>query len=175
MATKKRDIMREKKDFRLSMDGALKLYNTSLNELTKIACFKNPTSDNLAKIRDALRAVQVGDDTMVIIQSGPFIWKYREQIAKKDDQFFLDNTFKDDIEEAKKKSSDLGKNKDFSDGEIATVMSGLKDTYTKLSGPERETVWRHVMDLLRSYAQYLGAERKLQEIEKEIRALANKK
>ena len=174
MSVKKRDMAREKRDYRSSMDSAMKLYNSSLNQLTSATCHKSPNNDELAKIRDSLRAVLVGDDTMVIIQSGPFIWKYREQISKKEESFFLENTFNDDIEIAKEKLGNLDKSKDFSDLEIATIMDSIKSIYTNMSSPEKETIWRFVMDLLRAYAQYVGAERKLNQVEVEIRDLIKK-
>jgi hypothetical protein len=168
--SKKRDYMREKKEFRASMDSACKLYNSNINQLTAIACHKNPDDDNIAKIRDALRAVLVADETMVIIQSGTYIWKYREEIANKDETFFLANKFEDDI--ANVKQNQAIKEKNFSDDEIAAVMNSIKSTYTTMKAPEKETIWRHVMELLRSYAQYLGAERKLLLLEQELKQLA---
>lgn len=168
--SKKRDFMREKKDLRASMDSACKLYNSNLNQLTAIACHKNPDDDNVAKIREGLRAVLVADETMVIIQSGTYVWKYREQIANKDESFFLVNTFADDIANLKQTAS--GKVKDFADGEIAAVMDSIKGTYKTMKAPEKETIWRHVMELLRAYAQYLGAERKLKLLEDELKEMA---
>ena len=167
--------MKEKREFRESMTDAVKLYNNSLNSLTGIACHKNPDDYNVAKIRETLRAVLVADETIVIIQSGLYVWKYREQIATKDETFFLDNTFKSDIELAKQQLNDVGKAKDFTDDEIATIMQSLKGTYSSMTAPEREVVWRHVMDLLKAYAQYLGAERKLRKLEAELKQLASKK
>ena len=168
--SKKRDYMREKKEFRASMDSACKLYNSNINQLTAIACHKNPDNDDIAKIRDALRAVLVADETIVIIQSGTYVWKYREQIANKDETFFLKSTFDADIASVKQNPS--LKNKDFSDAEITTIMNSIKATYSTMSNPEKEIIWRHVMELLRSYAQYLSAERKLLSLEQEIKQLA---
>jgi len=168
--SKKRDYIREKKELRASMDSACKLYNSNINQLTAIACHKNPDDENIAKIRDALRAVIVADETIVIVQSGTYVWKYRERIATKDESFFLDNTFDEDIATVKENSFSTGK--DFSDDEIATVMNSIKSIYKTMKAPEKETVWRHVIDLLRSYAQYLGAERKLLLLEQELKKMA---
>jgi hypothetical protein len=166
--SRKRDYMREKKDLRASMDSACKLYNNNLNQLTNVASHKNPDDESIAKIREILRAILAADETIVIIQSGTYIWKYREQIANKEESFFLAQDFKDDIAIAKKQTYN---NKDFSDNEIATVMNSIKKMYTTMSAAEKEVVWRHVMELLKSYAQYLGAERKLKLLEDEIRNL----
>ncbi len=166
--SKKRDYMREKKDLRASMDSACKLYNSNLNQLTSVASHKNPDDDSIAKIREVLRAILAADETLVIIQSGTYIWKYREQIANKDEGFFLASDFKDDIAAAKQQVSN---DKDFSDNQIATVMNSIKKTYNTMKPAEKEVVWRHIMEMLRSYAQYLGAERKLKLLEEEIKSL----
>jgi hypothetical protein len=166
--SKKRDYIREKKELRTSMDSACKLYNSNLNHLTSIASHKNPDDESIAKIREILRAVLAADETLVIIQSGTYIWKYREQIANKEESFFLAQDFKEDIDTVK---SQISKSRDFSDNEISTVMNSIKKTYTTMSAPEKEVVWRHVMELLKSYAQYLGAERKIKLLEDEIKNL----
>lgn len=171
MSNKKRDPIREKREYRISMESACKMYNAGLNQLTSIACHKAPNDDNVAKIRETLRAVLVADDTIVIIQSGPYIWKYREQIAKKDEHFFLLSTFNDDINNVI--SSNKAQN--FTNNDIATVMTSIKSTYSSMTKPEQETIWTHVMNLLRSYAQYIGAERKLKEVEEEIRRMQREK
>jgi hypothetical protein len=173
MSNRKRDPTQLKREYRASMDSACKLYNSGLQQLTYIACHMAPTDDNISKIRDTLRAILAVDETIVIIQSGPYIWKYREQIAKKEEQFFLNNTFDDDISNMKKQINTSGK--DFSNNEIATIMTNVKSIYGGLSGPEQETIWTHVINLLRAYAQYIGAERKLKEIEEEIRKMLRDK
>lgn len=168
MSSKNRNFVLEKRETRDSMERARQLFNSNLNQLTTIAVNKNPKEDSIAKIREILRAAQAADGTIIIVQAGPYVWKYRDQISKHDEKFFIDNNFEEDIAEASKKI----KNHDFSESEIAGIMQGLKQTYKFLTEPEKNVVWKHVTDLLRAYATYLGCEKKIMQIEEDLKSLS---
>lgn len=167
MSGVKQDPLVLKKQLRDSMEGAQKLYNSNLMALMKIAKSKCPEDDNVAKIQETLSSVLALDKTLVIIESGPYIWKYRESISKRDVKFFLDNDFKSDVDtvlHGKKKQ-------EFSGDEISQLMKSLKSTFKSMTKPEQEVVWTHTSNLLTAYAQYLGAEKKLKAVELQLKAL----
>ena len=168
MSGKKPNPIQEKRECRAHMESACKTYNARLNDLTLITVEKNRSDDNVQIVRDTLRAAQAADATTVLIQTGPFVWKFREQISKRDEKFFINNTFQSEIQEGKK----LIPKQDFNDDEITSLMQSLKRTYHLMTLPEREVIWRHVIDMLKAYAQYLGCDKKLLDLEKQIKLLA---
>lgn len=168
MSVKKPNLIQEKRECHTHKDSACKTYNARLNDLTSIAVEKNRSDDNVQIVRDTLRAAQAADATTVLIKTGPFVWKYREQISKRDENFFINNKFQSEIDESKR----LVTKQDFNDDEITSLMQSLKRTYHLMTMPEREVIWRHVIDMLKAYAQFLGCEKKLLEIEQEIKLLA---
>lgn len=170
------DPIKQKKLLRASMEEAQKSYNKNLVSLTKVASAKSPGDELIAKINETLRGVLAIDETLIIVETGPYVWKYREPISKKDVKFFIDNDFKSDVDGALAgKSGKTGKSgkSDFSSSEIANVMSSLKKTFQTMSAAEQQVVWTYTTTLLISYTQYLKAERDIKKIEEELRSFTS--
>lgn len=168
MASSKRNPIQEKKQIRDSMESARKLYNSTINQLVLICVAKHPDDESILRIKEVLRAIMAVESGIIITESGPFIWNYRDNIAKRDENFFLANDFKTEISAAKDKTD-----KKFREDEIAQIMRTLKAMYVNMTEPEKEVTWTHISQLLRAYAQFLGCEKKLRATEEEIRKLTN--
>jgi hypothetical protein len=166
--------VQQKRALRTAMEAAQKQYNNNLKTLIQIARAKSPSDDNLAKINEALRGVLAVDQTTLIIETGKYVWEYRDPISKRDEKFFLEGDFKKRIEDGiaditgRTKS---GKKADFTGDDIDTIMNSLRKTYRGMTQPEQTVVWQHTSQLLASYAQYLKAEKQIIKIEQEINAL----
>lgn len=169
MATRYNPIT-ERKKIRKSMDDARRAFNKDMADLIKLACERNQANEDLKTIRSIFATIRAAEPTIIITNAGPYIWKYREQIAKKDANFFLKNNFENDIADFYDDPVP-DEQHDFTEDEVGEVLKSIKRTWHLLSAPEKGVIWTTAIGLLRSYAQYVQAERKVKDINKKINNL----
>lgn len=141
-------------------------FNKAILQLINIACNKNPKEEKLLKLKEIFAAIQAIDPLIVIINAGPYIWKYREPIAKRESDFFIKNTFTEDVSEYYKEPLE---HQDFSADDVSNIMKSLKSIWQTLSVPEQTVIWTHAGGLLTSYAQYVSCEKQIRDISLKIK------
>jgi hypothetical protein len=163
-----KNLIKVKREMRESMEVAQKDYNSNLTQLIRIAKTKNPQNLDLETIQTALSSVIKVDATLLIKETGHYIWKFRENISRRDENFFLTGDFSEEI------NSGLGAtNKDtkFTGDDVDRIMKSLRTTYRTMTKPEQDVVWKHTTSILVAYAQYLKAEKTIRKIESDINNL----
>jgi len=165
--TQRYNPLSEKKKIRATVVQSRQMFNKYLFDLINIACTKNAADDQIQSIKEVFVTIKAAEPTVIITNAGPYIWKYRDQIAKKDARFFIENNFENDVAEFY--NDPVPEMQDtFSQDEVGAILQSLKRTWHLLNKSEKEVIWRHTTNLLKTYAQYLGSQKKIIKINKEI-------
>jgi len=160
--------LKRKREIRDSMEKARRLFNSNLQKLIGLSCKKNQTDDHIQNIKEIFTAISATEPSLIITKAGPYIWKYKEELARRDEKFFIENTFEKDV--ATFYGDPIPEMSDtFTEDDVSDVMKSLKRTWHLLNKSEKTIVWNHGTELLRAYAQYLGCEKKLHAINIEIK------
>lgn len=171
MSKSGKSLVQLKRELRDSMEMAQKNYNSNLSQLIRVAKTKNPRDDDLDAVARALSTVIKVDATCLIKETGHYIWGFREQIKKRDENFFLTEDFSKMIDEGLEVAKVKGK-AEFTGDDVGRIMQALRGTYRTMTKPEQDVVWGHTTTILVAYAQYMKAEKKIREIEIEINNLS---
>lgn len=167
------DPLKQKKQIRESMEKSRKDFNRNLQALISLSCKKNLADDQIQSIKEIFSAFMATNPSMIITAAGPYIWKYREQIAKRDDKFFIENTFENDVATFYGDVIPEEQNT-FTEDDVSQVMRSLKRTWHLLNKSEKDVVWRHSTEILRSYAQFLGCSKKIIDVNAQLKNLTRK-
>jgi len=170
MSKSNKSLVQQKRDLRDSMELAQKNYNSNLSQLVRVAKTKNPRNEDLETVQRALSSVIKVDATLLIKETGHYIWRFREHIKKRDENFFLTGDFSKEIDEGLEVAKTKGK-AEFTGDDVGRIMQALRGTYSTMTKPEQDVVWTHTTNILVAYAQYLKAEKRIREIEVEINNL----
>lgn len=153
------NLIKEKKILQDSLEESKNVYCKTINDLMNIVARKFPADENIIIIKEKFKAALACDKRTVVIKSGPFIWKYRVEISKRNEEFFLKQDFNNEI----KQKSGFGTN------ELRTIIENLRNCWISLNIVEKNMLWNQLGKLLKYYAQYLGSEKKLRLINQKIR------
>lgn len=116
-------------------------FNASVMELFKI--FKSQITGDAFSRTETLeirvnRAKQT-DNTFLIRTVGEKIYKYREEIAKRNEKFFLDDEFSVENDETNETDN-------------TELVKLVKQVYRSSKKDEQDNVYSHIITLLRMYA-----------------------
>lgn len=147
--------------YQKSIEEARRTFNSHLLKTLKISISKSPNDKYLQEVETVVKAINTMEPDLIIRKAGPYLFKYKEKLANKDESFFLKNDFQDDLNEYYANGKDEN---DFDQEDVVYIMSSFKNTWVTLTIYEKETIWNMVGELFRSYARYLGAERGLRKL-----------
>lgn len=150
-----------KKEYQKNMNEARRTFNSNLLKTLKISISKSPNDKYLQEVETVVKAINTMEPDLIIRKAGPYLFKYKEKLASKDESFFLQNSFNDDLHEYYANGKD---EHDFDQEDVVYIMQSFKDTWISLTPYEKETIWSIVSELFRSYARYIGSERGLKKL-----------
>jgi len=151
---------------RHSMNQAQKSFVSNSTSLVNIGAEKNKTDMQIQEMRELYRVIMASEPNLIITNVGPYMWKYREQIKKRDEAFFIDNEFSNELNEYYSRESHTDQ---FDQNDINVLMNSIKKSWSTFTNPEKIVVWKHVNTMLMTYAQYLKCEREINNINSKIR------
>ena len=137
-------------------DKSTKEFIADLTFLVTALHSKNTKDDDFIFIKDAYNVAKSENPDVVVMVSGPYIWKYREQIEKSDINFILNNDYTEEVEAAK---TALVENQKYD--QIKDILKKIKSTWSAFNPVEQSTIIKKIQKLVVSYAGYLGATKKL--------------
>lgn len=102
------------------------------------------------RLKKRIALARSADESVIIYEAGPFLYKYRVPIMKREESFFLTT---DLVEENKDKL-------DSSDADLAEkLVKMIKGIYEKLPAKKREELIDTVNDMLTDYLELLQIEK----------------
>jgi hypothetical protein len=117
---------------------------------------KNKKDDDIIGIRDGYLIAKRENPECIIVQVGPYFWKYRDTISSGNLNPLLNSDFRDDI-------SAQGYMPEVSSyDQIQAVMSKVKRTWHLFTPVEQETMKKKFKFMVSCYATYLGACKQIQ-------------
>jgi hypothetical protein len=133
-----------------SLSLAAKNFNRCLSDL--LDCVKTKSKDDeIANVCEKFSAIKSIESESIPKTAGPHLWKYRKEIMEKNEDFFLKNSYTEDIKE----------NKSMGQSEIQKLISSCKKIWEIMSTQEKEICWTHLKGCIQNYASYLGCSKKL--------------
>lgn len=143
-------VYAQKKELQNNMNLKKTQFINSLTIIINACYFKNKGNETIIDIRNSYMAFKSVGEDIILKYVGVYIWKYKEDIKNTNEEFFLNNNFQDDIDAHYNNSKDSK----FSKAEVNHIFSILKTMYPKLNDGEKKTIWTHVGNLLKCYAEY---------------------
>jgi hypothetical protein len=164
------NFQQQKTEANKSSSDAVRSYNQNMQYLIGICVQRNRADEIIHNIEILFKTIIALDNTTVIRETGPYVWKYREILSQRNEKFF--NTVEDKVtEDVDAYFKTPGSGDKFKQSDVQGILKKFHDDWDKLTGPEKEVIWTYSMGLLKSYAQYLAAEKMLCKISAEISAL----
>ncbi len=121
----------------------VKQFNHSVFKLIKIAKRYEPKNPNVIWLQDRLTAIRQVDELFIINKCKDKLWTYREQIANRDINFFMNHGYEKFIKE--------DGNKAF----MYTLMNTVKDRIAQMDADELTEVWSVMDNMLLNVVRYL--------------------
>lgn len=163
-------FQQQKTEANKSASAAVRGYNSNMQQLINICIQKNKTDEHISKIDILFRSIIAIESTTVIRETGPYVWKYRTILSSKNETFFnvMEDQVRDDVEEYFKQP---GSGDKFKQSDVQSILKKFHDNWEKLTLPEKEVIWTYSSNLVKSYAQYIAAEKAILKISEEINNL----
>jgi hypothetical protein len=139
-----------------SMRNASRNYNKSISDLLSCIVAKSKGNSEIVAINEKFSAIKNMDPDVIVMTSGPYLWKYRKEIVEKNQDFFLAKSFEDDIAEAKKEKQER-----FGSTDMQGIINLIKTFWKSMNPQEKEICWNHIQSCIRNYASYVGCSKKL--------------
>ena len=133
-----------------------------INELVFIInsmCNKNKKDGDIQEIRDGFMVAKGENPVAIIMNAGPYFWKYRTHIERGDVNSLLNMEYKEEISEVQESLADNSKFE-----KISVVMQKVKRTWHLLTPTEQETMKKKFKLILIKYTGYLVACKKLKDL-----------
>jgi hypothetical protein len=131
------------------MDDIIKKYNLSLKKIIEILDDELPSNPLIQTAKRKYQISVTNDRSLLITETGPFIYEYREQVAKDDWDNLIYKDWSKDINEK-------------SDGkvvqemnEIECVISNLRKLWKNYDEVEKKRVTKLIKSLITEYAKYI--------------------
>jgi hypothetical protein len=137
-------------------EKAVKGFISELSFLVNAVYAKNTNDQDFIFLKDAFTVAKNENPEVVTISSGPYIWKYREQIEKGNVDFIINNDYSSEIEAIKTEI-------DNSYDQVTKLLSKIKSSWSSFSSVEQGLIVTKVKNLVVHYATYLGAVKKLKQ------------
>lgn len=107
-------------------------FNSKLEEFMTDLISSYPDDKDFLMFKQSYKMLKLVDDTKPVILFKMYTMKYVDQITSKDEKFFLDHDFKDELN-----SSD---NQDFS----SEMLTKLKSYWSTMSSENKEAIWNYL-------------------------------
>ena len=143
-----------------TVNTAVKNFCQDMTFIIDVVYGKNKKDNLLIDVRDKFVVIRKENPNGIVEVAGPYIWKYREQIKNKDANFFLHNTFENDIINSQGGVAEITPIDD-----ITVILNKCKLTWHTFQKIEQDTIMKHVQNLLRSYATYVSATKEIAKID----------
>ncbi len=137
-----------------------KVFLTDLGAIITALHTYNKKDADICKIKELYLIAKRETPDIIIQRGGPYIWKYRKEIWAREEKFFLNNDFKDEIANA----SQTGVAEMTEFAEFPAIITKLKRTWHLLTPEERTVMWAKLTSVLAQYAGYLQAEKELEKL-----------
>lgn len=145
-----------------SQDKSVTNFISNLNVILNAVYQKNKKDDDMNSLRDKFNVVRKENPNGLVEMAGPSIWKYREKIKDENVNFFLNNSFEEDIKEAQEKAS-VAEISEFED--VPVLLNKAKRAWHSFTLIEQQTIIKTIKTILQSYATYLSTCKELAAIE----------
>jgi hypothetical protein len=128
-------------------------FNQRINQLLKMLEKRSTTTDDIANLDrlqqrvNMLRRTHASGGQFLMESAGPFLFKFKEEILERDEQFFLDMDVKTEIIKSGKK---IEKGDEF----MFSLIDNIKNMYRKAKQKERDDVYENVNGLLLDWFGY---------------------
>jgi len=143
--------MTQNKNARLQLerniDTIAKNFCAELTAVINAIYSKSSKDVDVMTLHDKFIVVKRENPKGLLEKTGPYLWKYREQIANENTEFFLNNTFEDDI---------TGSPEDFS-----VLLNKCKQIWHSLQLMEKSVIIKHIRVAVSAYAKYLSYSKEL--------------
>ena len=119
----------------INMDNNTKwisCFNSKIEEFMTDLISSYPNDKDFLMFKQSFKMLKLVDDTKPAVLFKMYTMKYIDQITSKDEKFFLDHDFKDELN-----SSD---NQDFS----SEMLSKLKSYWSTMSSENKEAIWNYL-------------------------------
>ena len=127
------------------MEKVANKFNILIEEFFEFLRAKNLERYTVENIYRMKNLIVSNDKHAIICELGPILLKYKNEINNRNDSFFLNYDFKEEI-------SALPKGDEFD------VIGLVKKNYSKMSKNELNTTWDITNDLYKTYLLYLIAQ-----------------
>jgi hypothetical protein len=121
---------------------------TTITYLVNSLFSTNRRDDDIIQMRDRYFLVKDENPELLLIQTGPYVWEFREKIMDDDIDFFLNNSFQKQIDSFKQ---------DKEKPMINTLIQKIKTAWKNFTPIEQNILRGKIKDLVKFYACYLSA------------------
>ena len=158
-----------KNKLQLEKEDAAKSFCQHLRYLMNCLYLKNKNDDNILQMQERVRIASTTNPITVIETAGPYFYKYRTQLARRNMDFFKVQDFTGDVEEAAKTSE---AQVDVSN--TPEVITTMRNTWDQFMPAEHNVILQKAIEMLGFVAGYTKADRALKTL-KERQNAKNKK
>ena len=121
-------------------DKVAKQYVRSLSQIILCLLSKDGRDVDLLTIRDKFNIAKE-NPYVIVIHTGPYIWKFRERIKVKDTNFLLEYNYMGD--------------EDKTNYSIELIIQKIKTLWSTLNRTEQKIIFSLIEDLFSYYAQFI--------------------
>jgi hypothetical protein len=136
-------------------DDAQKKFISHISFIIKSLQNKNAKDPEILKVADQFSIARKDLSNEIIEKTGPYLWKYRNEIKVKNEKFFLNNDYTKDLKELSKLTGELPELNEL-DGE-PQIIQKVKRTWLYFNNLEKEVIWKRVQLALSEYAKFVQA------------------
>ncbi len=143
----------------------------NLRYLMNCLYLKNKKDDDILQMQERVRIATQTNPITVIQTAGPYFYKYRNQLAKRDMNFFLspETDFRNDVAEANRTNGG-----DIDVDSTPEVVQKMRETWSQYSSPERNVIMQKAVEMLGYVAQYTKADKTLVSLKSKLDASRKK-
>lgn len=119
----------------------------------------NKSDDDIITIRDSYLTAKTESPDCIILQAGPYVWKYREEISSENINSLLKNEYNNEITTVQQTLPDASKM-----DQIQILLAKVKRSWHLITPMEQTTLKKKFKDLLKQYATYSMVDKKLESL-----------
>ena len=120
------------------------VFTTQLLNLMKTLNNRFPNDKDISLGITGVEQLKAVNQKKVVDMFVLYCYKFREEVMKKNDNFFLERDFI---------TEDLGKDSDNSSG--TQIMNNLKNHWSELDSSERDAIWKYLQVLMTLSDKYI--------------------
>lgn len=159
MSLKTQNLQKQLKLMRESKRKTYRDFNGDLTRIVVMAYNKDRRNPTFIEINNKFSIYRSTFEDKPILDVGPRLWQYKNEITNRDEIFFLGDDFLEYI-------NNQGNSSDFN---IQILTQTLKQLYLSLTDPEKNILWKYIGSLLSLYAQYSKIDRSIRTLTETIK------